>query len=42
VVNKLITGGIKASYEYSNKVLDFGEDVDKLAMEAEEYVKYFS
>jgi hypothetical protein len=42
VVNKLITGGIKAAYEYSNKVLDFGEDVDKLAMEAEEYVKYFS
>jgi hypothetical protein len=42
VVNKLITGGIKAAYEYSNKVLDLGEDVDKLAMEAEEYVKYFS
>ena len=42
VVNKLRTGGIKAAYEYSNKVLDLGEDVDKLAMEAEEYVKYFS
>ena len=42
VVNKLITGGIKAAYEYSNKVLDLVEDVDKLTMEAEEYVKYFS
>ena len=42
VVNKLITGGIKAAYEYSNKVLDLGEDVDKLAMEAKEYVKCFS
>ena len=42
VVNKLRTGGIKAAYEYSNKVLGFGEDVDKLVMEAEEYIKYFS
>jgi hypothetical protein len=42
VVNKLITGGIKAAYEYYNTVLDCSEDVDKLAMEAEEYVKYFS
>jgi hypothetical protein len=41
-VNKLRTGGIKAAYEYSNKVLGFGEDVDKLVMEAEEYLKYFS
>ena len=42
VVNKLRTGGIKAAYEYSNKVLGFGEDIDKLVMEAEEYVTYFS
>ena len=42
VVNKLLTGGIKAAYEYSNNVLDFCEDIDKLAIEAEEYVKYFS
>ena len=41
-VNKLRTGGIKAAYEYSNKALGFGEDVDKLVMEAEEYIKYFS
>ena len=41
-VNKLRTGGIKAAYEYSNMVLGFGEDVDKLVMEAEEYLKYFS
>ena len=40
--NKLRTGGIKAAYEYSNKALGFGEDVDKLVMEAEEYIKYFS
>ena len=42
VVNKLRTGGIKAAYGYSNKVLGFGENVDKLVMEAEEYIKYFS
>ena len=41
-VNKLRTGGIKAVYEYSNKALGFGEDVDKLVMKAEEYIKYFS
>ena len=41
-VNKLRTGGIKAAYEYSNKALGFGEDIDKLVMEAEEYIKYFS
>ena len=42
VVNKLITGGIKAAYEYSNKVLDFGEDVDKLVIETEAYVSCLS
>ena len=42
VVNKLLAGGIKAAYEYSNKALGFAEDVEKLVMEAEEYLKYFS
>lgn len=42
VVKKLHTGGIKAAYEYSNQALGFEEDVEKLVMEAEEYVKYFS
>ena len=41
-VNKLRMGGIKAAYEYSNKALGFAEDVEKLVMEAEEYLKYFS
>ena len=42
VIKKLHTGGIKAAYEYSNQALGFEEDVEKLVMEAEEYVKYFS
>ena len=42
IADKLGTEGLKAAYEYSNKVLGFGEDVDKLVMEAEEYIKYFS
>ena len=42
IANKLRTEGLRAAYEYSNKVLGFGEDVDKLVMEAEEYIKYFS
>jgi hypothetical protein len=42
VVKKLHTGGIKAAYEYSNQALGFEEDVEKLVMEAEAYVKYFS
>ena len=42
IVNKLRTGGMKAAYEYSNKTLGMVEDVEKLVIEAEEYVKYFS
>ena len=41
-VNKLRIGGIKAAYEYSNKALGFTEDIEKLVMEAEEYLKYYS
>lgn len=42
VVNKLHTGGLRAAYEYSNKALGFEEDIEKLVMEAEEYLKYYS
>ena len=41
-VNKLRIGGVKAAYEYSNKALGFTEDIEKLVMEAEEYLKYYS
>ena len=42
VVNKLRTGGIKATYEYSNEALDMAEDVEKLVLETEAYIGYFT
>ena len=42
VVNKLRTGGIKAAYEYSNEALDMAEDVEKLVLETEAYIGYFT
>lgn len=42
VVNKLRTRGLRAAYECSNEALGMAENIDKLVMEAEEYVKYFS
>ena len=42
VVNKLRTGGIKAAYEYSNEALNMAEDVEKLVLETEAYIGYFT
>ena len=42
VVNKLRTEGIKAAYEYSNEALNMAEDVEKLVLETEAYIGYFT
>ena len=42
VVNQLGTEGIKAAYEYYNKVLDLNENIEELVVEAEKNVKCFS
>jgi hypothetical protein len=42
VVNKLRTGSIKAAYEYSNEALNMTEDVEKLVLETEAYIGYFT
>ena len=42
VANRLSTGDLRAAYECCNDALGMNEDVDKLVMDAEEYIKYFS
>lgn len=42
VVNKLRTDGLRAAYEYSNEALNMAEDVEKLVLETEAYIGYFT
>ena len=42
VVNKLRTDGLRAAYAYSNETLSMAEDVERLVLETEAYIKYFS
>ena len=42
VVNKLRTDGLRAAYAYSNEALSMAEDVERLVLETEAYIKYFS
>ena len=42
VVNKLRTGGLKAAYACCNEALAMTEDVEKLVLETEAYIGYFT
>ena len=42
VVNKLRMGGLRDAYECCNEALGMAEDVEKLVLETEAYVNYFS
>ena len=42
VANKLHTGDLRAAYECCNEALGMAEDVEKLVLETEAYVNYFS
>ena len=42
VVNKLRTGDLRAAYGCCNEALGMAEDIDKLVIETEAYVNYFS
>ena len=42
VVNKLRTDGLRAAYAYSNETLSMAEDVERLVLEAEAYIGYFT
>ena len=42
VVNKLRTGGLKATYACCNEALAMTEDVEKLVLETEAYIEYFT
>ena len=42
IADKLSTGDLKATFEYSNKALGLTEDVDMLVADAEEHVKFYS
>ena len=41
-LEKLHTEGLRASYEYINKVMELSEDVDELVRQTEENIKGFS
>lgn len=41
IVNKLSTGDLRASYEYSNKVLGLDEDVDALVADSLEHLRTY-
>ena len=42
ILDKLTTGDLRASYEYSNRVLGLSEDVDELVKESLEHLKTYS
>ena len=42
ILDKLSTGDLRASYEYSNKALGLNEDVDELVKESLEHLKAYS
>ena len=42
IVDKLTTRDLRASYEYSNRVLGLSEDVDELVEESLEHLKTYS
>ena len=42
VVNKLRTGGLEAAYACCNEALGITEDVEKLVLETEAYIGYFT
>ena len=42
IIDKLTTGDLQASYEYSNKALGLNEDVDELVKESLEHLKTYS
>ena len=42
IADKLSTGDLKATFEYSNKALGLTEDVDMLVADAEEHIKFYS
>ena len=39
VIDKLDTEGLRAAYDYSNKVLGLGEDIDELVYETEKWMQ---
>ena len=40
--NKLRVGDLRASYECCNEALGMNDDIEKLVLETEAYIKYFS
>ena len=42
VVNKLRTGGLRTAYARCNEALGMAEDVEKLVLETEAYIGYFT
>ena len=42
IIDKLTTGDLRASYEYSNRVLGLSEDVEELVKESLEHLKTYS
>ena len=42
IAQKLDTGGLRASYEYMNGVLDLTDNIEESIAQAEEHVKMFS
>ena len=42
ILDKLTTGDLRTSYEYSNRVLGLSEDVDELVEESLEHLKTYS
>ena len=41
ILDKLTTGDLRASYEYSNKMLGLNEDVEELVAESLEHLKNY-
>ena len=42
ILDKLTTGDLRASYEYSNRVLGLSEDIEELVKESLEHLKTYS
>ena len=39
IANKLVVGGLRAAYEYSNEALGLSENVDELVSDGEEHIR---
>lgn len=42
IANKLVVGGLRAAYEYSNEALGLSENVDELVSDGEEHIRLCS